>query len=575
MRAYQRFSCVAVGIIASISLCACSDDDDDDGGGGGGGAATVDVLVSDAPYTDLLSFTATINEVRLERDGGTTTGNLLSAPVTLEFLGLHESPAWIARAQVPAGTYTGVRLVFDPTSIEARTMAGTEVAVTALATQYTAPMDSDVQIGNGEYHRLIADLALSTSLQGSIDSPPLEFSPGGFTTHDTGVTPLPVASVSGIVTSASSTNGSLQLSATAGNEGTTQLGSIPVSIAPTTTLIQDDGTPFTTSQDFYDALVNGTTPLTLQGELVGNTFHASSIALQNNTVGGGNANLVKLNGVVIGTGAGDSFDIAVSNVSKGSSIVEPAFGGEVPSTLTASWDPSTNFVFANGDTATAANPPIGQTVAVDFPTFSNAPFLASQVQMKSPDVGFTGTVTSVDGLPGSFVMNLSPHSPAVAAGLVSSSTTDVVVDTTNGTFGIDTATPGTLTASDLAVGMSVQAQGALAGPAATPTLTASNTMVFPGQLANATVTSSSPGTFTTTGGQINNPFGGGIVDGPMTVTFAPNAVFRGSATSQSSFDTLFNTGLTAGQTMNVQLQGIPSSTPGTIVAHDVTSQVVP
>jgi hypothetical protein len=183
-------------------------------------------------------------------------------------------------------------------------------------------------------------------------------------------------------------------------------------------------------------------------------------------------------------------------------------------------------------------------------------------------------VTSVDGLPGSFVMTLSPHSPAVAAGQVENETTEVTVDTTNGVFGIDTATPGALTPSDITVGMNVETLGTISGAPSTPTLTATNTMVFPGQLANATVTSSGSGTFTTTGGQLNNTFGEGIVDGPQTVTFAPNAVFHGAATSQSSFDSVFS-GLTTGQTMNVQVQGIASSTPGTIVAHDVTTEVVP
>jgi hypothetical protein len=380
--------------------------------------------------------------------------------------------------------------------------------------------------------------------------------------------------MSGILANSNTSNGTLELNATAGNEGNAPLGTIPVSIDANTILVQDDGTPFTTSQDFFNALVNGTTPLTIHGELVGNTLQASRAEIETNTVGGGNVNLVKLQGVVVGQGPGDAFDVAISNVSQGSDIVAPAFGGEVPSTLPVSWDPSTKFHFADGETTTAANPAIGQTVAVDFPSFSNAPFLASQVEMPSSDVGFTGTVTSVDGLPGSFVMTLSPHSPAVAAGQVENETTEVTVDTTNGVFGIDTATPGALTPSDITVGMNVETLGTISGAPSTPTLTATNTMVFPGQLANATVTSSGSGTFTTTGGQLNNTFGEGIVDGPQTVTFAPNAVFHGAATSQSSFDSVFS-GLTTGQTMNVQVQGIASSTPGTIVAHDVTTEVVP
>jgi hypothetical protein len=122
--------------------------------------------------------------------------------------------------------------------------------------------------------------------------------------------------------------------------------------------------------------------------------------------------------------------------------------------------------------------------------------------------------------------------------------------------------------------MNIQAQGSIAGSPSAPTITSVNTMVFPGQLADATVTGTSTGSFTATGGTVGNPFGGDVSTGPWTATFAPGTVFHGAATSAAGFNSVF-AGLGPGQSMMVQLQGIGTTTSGSLVAHEVTTQVSP
>src|SRR5262245_39857031 len=80
--------------------------------GGSRGLARTAALLRDAPSEDLLSFQATMTEVRLDDDLGGTTGNLLTGNVRQEFLGLQSAFAWLSNQTLPPGNYTAVRLAF-------------------------------------------------------------------------------------------------------------------------------------------------------------------------------------------------------------------------------------------------------------------------------------------------------------------------------------------------------------------------------------------------------------------------------------------------------------------------------
>ena len=561
-----------LGILLA-ALASCSDSDGD-GGGGGGGQATADVLVSNLSSADLLAVRGVVDDVRLVRESGGTTGNLISGPVPLQWLGLHHRHAWLARRNVPPGTYTGVRVGFEPGSVDARRMDGSDVPVGATTDEFTAAFDTPLQVGTSGHHRVVANLDLSTSLSGDATSPPMTWTPGGFASSDDGAAAFDLQPLSGTIAGANSANGTLTLGAFADGDGAAALGNLPVQLSGSTLLLQDDGTQFSTQQDFFDALVSGTTHAEVHGTMTNGGIQASHVAIEDNAAGGGNGNLVKMSGVVLGVGPGDQFEMSLADVGQGSSIVLPASGGTLPETVTVGFDPSTSFVLGSEQTTTNGTLAVGQVVSTKFPSFSNPPFTASSVGIQSSNVGFNGTVTAVDGMPGTFVMNLSPDSPAVMSGQVDSASTPVTVNVTGSTFGLDAGTLPTMSSSDFLVGMNVQPQGHITGPSSAPTISAVNTTMFPGNLGSATVTGASGGSFTTSGGQITGSFGGGVSNGPLTGTFAPNTVFHGAADSAASFETLFG-GLQSGQTMNVQLKGVGGGTSSSIVAHEVTTTVTP
>lgn len=560
----------ALALVCASLLGAC-------GGGGGGSAAAparTDILLTDAPADELLAFGATITGLRLEDSLGGTTANLLAGSVPIEFIGLQQNLAWLASRELPQGTYTAVRLSFAPGSYSARRNDGSEVAVNAVTDDLVASFASPVVVGSSGYRRVVVDLDLLSSLQGSVASPPLSFDPRGSSTDDHGTDPSGIDEVKGVLHSADAASSTFVLDAFVHDDETIPLGPVQVSVFETTLLVRDDGSIFPSASAFFAALVPGSTILEVHGDLANGVIQATRVEFDDNGAGGGSQNLVKMRGLILGIGPTSTFDISIAEVEDGASIVAAAFGGTIPGTLTVTFDGSTVFFLGEHQTTTSDSLAVGEEVQVRFPVFANPPFVASRVEIESEEVGFEGFVTSTAGLPAAFVMHLDHDDPAILSGRVASTSTDVQVDVSSSTFFLDTHGSPPLTAGDILVGAKVEPEGSIAGPPTAPTVTAVRTKVFAGRLRHAIVTGTSPATstFTTSDGQIDDPFGGGVGPGPLTIAVQPGAIFTGDASSAAAFYALFE-GLGAGQSLSVEVRGIGSGSPDRIRAYEIEARI--
>jgi hypothetical protein len=400
------------------------------------------------------------------------------------------------------------------------------------------------------------------------------FDPLGTSTDDNGSSSSAIDEIKGVVRSADAGAGSFVLDAFVEHDPGVPLGPVEVQVAGATLLVRDDGTIFADAAEFFASLVPDTTLLEVHGALVNGQVHATRIEVEDNLGGGGGDNLVKIQGLVLGIGPGNTFEIAIAEVEDGASIVAAAFGGTIPGTLTVDWNDATIFFLEEHQLTTSASLAIGQEVKVKFPLFDNPPFVASRVEIENEGVEFEGHVTSIAGLPGSVVVHLEGDDPAILSGQVASTSTDVTVDISASTLFLDAGDEPALSTGDLLVGLKVQPEGALSGSPTEPTITATTMKVFAGRLDDATVQTVDAGlvSFTTSGGEIDDPFGGGVVAGPLTVTIAPGAVFTGDAAGPAGFLGLF-AGLGAGETLVVEIEGIGTGTSDAIVAHEIRARV--
>ena len=114
------------------------------GGGAGAGPATTDMLITDATVDELLAFKTTIFSLRLVSTTGIAGNNLLSAPLTIDLIGAGAAPRWVAREDLPEGTFRGVAVSITPLSTTAIDRGGAAVAVTEVATAFELPTTSAV-----------------------------------------------------------------------------------------------------------------------------------------------------------------------------------------------------------------------------------------------------------------------------------------------------------------------------------------------------------------------------------------------------------------------------------------------
>ncbi len=550
------------------------------GGGSSGGPTTqgfsnLDVLVTDAPASELLAFQTTIEELHLVLQAGGESANLLAGPVPLELLSLQGSAAWLASQDLPAGTYRGVHLVFQPGSYLARTNDGSEVAVSATSDDLSIDFSTPLSIDDSSYRRVRIDVDLANALSGSISTPPLTFAPQGFVSDDSGHTESSIDEIKGIVQSFDAPQGSLVLSAFVDDDASVALGDVQVEVGPGTLLVQDGGAPFASAADFFAALVAGSTRLEVHGSLLSGAVQATRIEVDDNAGGGGSSNLVRLKGLVLQNGPGSTFQVSIISVPQGSALVAAAFGGSVPATLDVSYDGSTNWYLHEHHSTDSSALALGQKVDVKFATFSNAPYLASRVEIDDESAENEGTVVDASGLPGALVLHLDESSPSILSGQVDSTSIDVDVALAGATITLDTQSHPTLGAAQILSGLRLRAHGALSGPSSAPSIAATEIEVRAGKLKNAivgNVTGGGTPSFTTSAGAIDDPFGDGVSEGPLTIRIATGCVFQGEASTLAAFLALA-ANPPGGAAVQVSVRGIGTGTAQEIRAYLIESEL--
>ncbi len=543
------------------------------GGGGAGGVASVstDMLITDATVDELLAFRTTISSIAMVTDTGIVGSNIMVAPVTIDLIGAGASPRWVSREDLPEGTFRGVALTLAPGSSTAIDRAGAAVSVTQTNSSFELPFATPVAISSGSYHQIVLDIDLSVSLSGSAATPPILFDPAGTAALGVGAGSSSVIDeVKGIVRSTDSGNNQIFIDAFSDGDLSLPLGRVTVNINGSTLLLNDDGTVFANSADFFNALFPSTTLLEVHGSLVGGSITSTRVEIENN--GGGASHVVKIDGRIANLDTlTNSFDLEIIEIEKGSSLATPAINGATSTAI--AYTNQTSIVLDEHTPTTEASLAEGQRVKVKFPTFVNAPFPASQIEIdEQPE--FEGNIVSVVGLPNTITIHLESDEPAILSGQVNSSGTDVTVNLTGSTLFLDTHAQPTISNTQLQPGLKLEVHGAINGPSNGPTITATRTKIHAGRFkGDVTAVFSGLHSFNADMTDLKDPFGNSVNFGSVSVNFDPSCRFLDDASNEIGFFALFN-GLSLGETLEVEVFGLGTiTTPDEILCYEIKSRV--
>src|SRR5687767_13710793 len=125
--------------------------------------ASADVVLTDAPHEDLLYLRAELESVVLEREDGSLTSNLLGAPLQVDLLSLSGLFEWVASSGIGSGTYSAVRLGFDPGQFAGADNVGTPVIITPLSSLLRAAFELPFTVDPETYARFEVDFDLLSS----------------------------------------------------------------------------------------------------------------------------------------------------------------------------------------------------------------------------------------------------------------------------------------------------------------------------------------------------------------------------------------------------------------------------
>lgn len=557
-----------LGLLAA-GVAGCTNGDGLGGGVGGAISGKGDLLVQDAPVTDLLSFTVDVTEARLVDPLGGVSANLLGGARRVELLGLQGKARWLNSGGLPEGTWNGLRLHFATNTAAAVAKSGASVPVTVsspvLASDFAAPLVVDDE---GDYQRLLVDVDLSSSLSGDLTG--LVFQPDGRVVVDSGVSAQQLDEFRGTVLTSDASANSMTVRAYVDDDLSVALGDLVVTVASGANLYRVDGLAYATSADFFADLVGGATTLEVHGTLgSGGAVTADEIHIEDQDGGSSSAGEVELEGIVESLAAG-SFDLRVAEIEKGASIAGPVLAGLTDPTLaTVSHDGTTDFISEDGAAANSADLAVGQRVKVRFGTFVSSPFPAARVRLDR-EAGAEAVVTDVSGLPGQVIVHVDADEPWVTSGAIASDTTDVTVALAGAGVFLDVPGDVAIAAADLEVGLELRVEGALAGT----TVTATRVEVHPGRLSGEITAAASATQFTVAvSSPPNDPFGANVDGtGPYSLVLASGAQVEGDATSGTELKQLFDA-LLPGEHLLVEVRGLGTEIANEIDAYRIEAEV--
>lgn len=524
------------------------------GGGGGGGGVTADLLLGDAPVDDLLSFSAVVQSVRLQRDDLTFTGDLIGS-LEVEFLGLNGAFAFLSKERIPAGTYVAVEIGFAPGQYHARADDGSPVTIVASDDAYLAALPAPLTVANGDYVRFTVDLDLASSLSGTVSSGSVDFGPSGSCDSNDGSEDAPIDEMKGTVVSSDSGARTVLVDGRVGNPAVS-IGRVSVHVGDGAVLLDNDNAPLSVTS-FFAAIPAGTL-LEIHGNLsTGGTVEATRIELED--AGGGNS-VARIAGLVNSVGSG-TFELQIAEIKDGEALVEGVLDDlGNPAAIACTFDGGTSFVFDSGGLTTSASLAVGQEVKVRFGAFASSPFPASEVEIDDTP-GFTGTLTGAG--PGTLRLSLAAGDPAVRAGRVAGGT-ELVVELGAAPLVLDVPGAPRLEARELALGLTLEPHGHLGGTASAPVLAAERVLVRPGFLRHARLASLAPtgDDLALDGGEFVDSFGRTVTPGPLRVWLEPGCTFGGDARSADELAALVR----QGARLELDVRGLGNGYPNEIRA---------
>ncbi len=539
------------------------------GGGGGGGSTTstsVELLVGDAPIDDLSSFELTLTGLFLTEFGGGETGNLLTGARTVDLLALVTRSALLEVHSAPAGTYDSARFAFDDTAIVARDLAGAPVVVTATAAGAAANFSTPLVIGAGERARVHFELPLAGTLTDDLAHPGQKIYAPALLVTDRKGDDEPLDELHGVIAREFPDDSRLRIALQDRDTGASH-GELTLRLSPSTLLLDDDGEPFATERAFF-AFAHSGDRIEASGVLAADGSFDADLVHVERTRGNGNDDVARIHGTITDLDlAGDTFTLRIRNVAFGKSIVDPILAGlGDPSEIEISYVGAA--IQLRGDDARGGDEndlAIGQGVKVDFETFVSEPFAAHEVEIEDEEVEYEGTIVDASGLPGSCILHLEPHDPAVVAGLVDSSTTDVeVVLDGSERLWLDLRGEPDVDVGLLADELRVKVRGERSGSSSNPTIAASSIRVEPGELrGTVTAVNQSIGTFVVDIDSLDDPFGGSALPDPVTFRLDADAFFTGDADDASGFFALF-ANLGSGDSLEVRVSGLSDGVGGAL-----------
>jgi hypothetical protein len=548
----------------------------------GAAAGSGDFLVMDAPIQSLVSFEALVNEIHLEGDPGGTTANLLSAPVSVEFLGLQGKLGWLASvAALPQGTYTGIRLVMQPGAYVARMQNGNLVAVNSTSDTLTVDFSAPVVVDGLGYDRFELDLDLMSSLTGNVASPPLTFTPAGTIITSTGDTEIDIDEIEGVVKSVNLVASTFTFDAFVDKDMSVPLGEVTVQVQGSTLMFQDNGMAYGSMGAMLGSMQANLTTVEVHGTLGANqVMTADKVNVEDHNAGVGSADTVKIEGLVSAIVPGTSFDLTIREIEKAESIANPVLSGMGdPGIITVSFDVNTSFFQNEYTPSNEFALAVGQEVKVKFVSFTATPFPAAVVEIDSAFPEVDGSITDTSGAPTNLTITLGAMESPVLEGLVASDATPVDVDLSGAAITLDTEDDPIIAASALWAGLDVEVEGSLGGTPAAPTLSAVGFKVRPGKISYASLSSPDEPNSTFLLGNVNvaDDFGNGldssISNGDFIMVIDPSCVIDDGELDVTGLYALY-AGLDLGTFgLSAEIRGIATAGTLEIRAYEIETTV--
>jgi hypothetical protein len=197
-------------------------------------------MLTDAPTDEFLSLLANLDSVQLVKADGTFTSDVLSPAVRVELIGTGSLPLLLWSAEIPFGSYRGVRLGFAglPLGRLNNGTASAPVAISGGGTTFvlTAPFTTGPQVvGEGSVTRCLVDFDLEWSLgQTGLPATAYNLTPIGETRIQTVPDGIPVEPIRGEVIAVDLAASEITLRAFVDDDTTALSGNLLVQLNATT-----------------------------------------------------------------------------------------------------------------------------------------------------------------------------------------------------------------------------------------------------------------------------------------------------------------------------------------------------